>query len=86
MFAVIVIMNYFNLQNNSSGMFSGVYGELETFVVLLSFAGFAVACVWIVLWLSGVWRAEPSWIDRTGRVLGIYWVSNCIIAVPLIFS
>ena len=26
------------------------------------------------LWLSGAWRPEPSWIDRAGRALGIYWI------------
>jgi hypothetical protein len=37
--------------------------------------GGAVASVWIVLWLSGTWRAERSWIDRAGRALGIYWIT-----------
>ncbi len=33
-----------------------------------------VPVVWIVLWLGRVWRSERSWIDRAGRVLGIYCV------------
>ncbi len=41
--------------------------------------GGAVASVWIVLWLSGVWRAERSWIDRAGRALGIYWITISIL-------
>jgi hypothetical protein len=37
--------------------------------------GGAVASVWIVMWLNGTWRAEPSWIDRAGRTLGVYWIT-----------
>jgi hypothetical protein len=37
--------------------------------------GGAVASVWIVMWLNGTWRAEPSWTDRAGRALGIYWIA-----------
>jgi hypothetical protein len=29
---------------------------------------------WMALALSRRWRPEPSWIDRSGRVLGLYWV------------
>jgi hypothetical protein len=36
--------------------------------------GSAVAVSWLVLWLAGLWRTEPSWIDRLGRVLGVYWI------------
>jgi hypothetical protein len=41
---------------------------------LLILVGGAIASVWIVMWLSGTWRADPSWIDRAGRALGIYWI------------
>jgi hypothetical protein len=41
--------------------------------------GITVSAVWVVLWLSGAWRAEPSWIDRTGRILGVYWVANSLV-------
>jgi hypothetical protein len=33
-----------------------------------------VAAAWASLALSGRWRAEPSWIDRAGRALGLYWL------------
>ena len=36
--------------------------------------GGAIASVWIVMGLSGTWRAERSWIDRAGRALGVYWI------------
>jgi hypothetical protein len=34
----------------------------------------AVAAVWMLLLLDGRWRFEPSWIDRLGRGLGLYWL------------
>ncbi len=43
--------------------------------------GLAVAAVWLVLWLSGRWRAERSWIDRLGRSLGICWIALAALAV-----
>jgi hypothetical protein len=86
MFLTIVLMNYITTRSRRFVIIDGVSGELESFFVLLSFAGFPVSCVWIALRLAGVWRAEPSWIDRTGRVLGIYWVLNSVIAAPLVLS
>ncbi len=38
-------------------------------------SGSGVGTVWIVLGLSGTWRAEPNWIDREGRAMGVYWVT-----------
>jgi hypothetical protein len=35
----------------------------------------AVVTAWIILWLSGRWRSEPSWMDRSGRALGGFWIS-----------
>jgi hypothetical protein len=34
----------------------------------------AVAGAWLTLLLNRRWRAEPSWIDRFGRLLGLYWI------------
>ena len=36
----------------------------------------SVAAAWVSLALSGRWRSEPSWIDRTGRVLGVYFLAS----------
>jgi hypothetical protein len=41
--------------------------------------GEVIAAVWIVLWLSRAWCSEPSWIDRAGRILGIYCVVNGVL-------
>jgi hypothetical protein len=42
--------------------------------------GCGVGSAWWILVLGMRWRAERSWIDRLGRVLGAYWVGM----VPLI--
>ena len=34
----------------------------------------AVLGSWLALSLAGRWRSEPGWIDRSGRVLGWYWI------------
>lgn len=34
----------------------------------------SVTGVWIALALGGRWSPERSWLDRTGRALGIYWL------------
>jgi hypothetical protein len=40
----------------------------------LDLYSFAVAGAWLALALSGRWRPEPDWLDRTGRVLGLLWI------------
>jgi hypothetical protein len=37
-------------------------------------AGVWVAAVWTYQALSGRWRAQPDWVDRVGRVLGVVWI------------
>jgi hypothetical protein len=37
--------------------------------------GAAVLGAWSVMAASGRWRCQRSWIDRTGRILGIIWIS-----------
>jgi hypothetical protein len=36
---------------------------------------YAVIAAWALLFLSRRGRPEPSWIDRTGRALGICWIA-----------
>jgi len=36
--------------------------------------GMAIASCWLALYLSGRWKPEPTWLDRLGRFLGIYWI------------
>jgi hypothetical protein len=35
---------------------------------------FAVAGVWALMAACGSWRAEPTWIDRAGRLVGTLWI------------
>jgi len=37
--------------------------------------GFAVIGAWLMLLLTRAWRSEPTWLDRTGRVLGWSWIA-----------
>jgi hypothetical protein len=47
--------------------------------------GEVVAVAWTILWLSGSWRPVSNWIDRTGRLLGIYWVTDSLFfALPIV--
>jgi hypothetical protein len=36
--------------------------------------GAAVIVAWLVLVANGRWRPGPDWIDRVGRILGVYWI------------
>ena len=45
--------------------------------------GFAVASAWLVLWANGRWRPQPSWADRLGRLLGLFWVLTIPFAWPV---
>ncbi len=38
----------------------------------------AVAVAWSVLVLARRWRPEPTWVDRTGRVLGSFWIGTLV--------
>ena len=58
----------------------------ETFLVLMdglgySFQrnGYAVAAAWLTLMIGRRWRPEPSWVDRSGRLIGSFW----LLMIPL---
>jgi hypothetical protein len=48
--------------------------ETDHYLDTMAMIGVAVAMSWIFLLASGRWRPERSWIDRTGRVLGWFWI------------
>jgi hypothetical protein len=33
-----------------------------------------VGAVWLVTAMAGCWRPEKTWLDRTGRALGVFWL------------
>jgi len=51
----------------------------DTLVSVLAFGhgqcGAAVAAVWLTLTLTCGWRPRPDWLDRAGRILGIFWIA-----------
>jgi hypothetical protein len=52
-------------------------GSLATNVAMtLENTGLVVAAAWMSLLLSGRWVAEPSWIDRAGRICGVLWIGH----------
>ena len=43
--------------------------------------GFAVVVAWSTQRLLGCWRAEPSWVDRLGRLVGVGWIVIGLVAL-----
>jgi hypothetical protein len=37
-------------------------------------AGIVIGGAWLALILAGAWRPERSWIDRAGRLIGVFWI------------
>jgi hypothetical protein len=37
--------------------------------------GTGVLVAWAMMALNGMWRPEPSWVDRWGRAMGAFWVA-----------
>lgn len=79
---IFYMMIFSSLRIAQSGHLFSFFPDGEFWFVMFSFTGWAVAAVWTTLWLAGNCRAEPGWIDRTGRALGIYWVLNRLVCVP----
>ncbi|CAN5668928.1 hypothetical protein BH23PLA1_BH23PLA1_28840 [soil metagenome] len=40
----------------------------------------SIMAAWLILAISGLWRPEPSWIDRLGRLIGLSWIALLIAA------
>jgi hypothetical protein len=45
----------------------------QAWVIATHWAVTAVVGSWLALAISRRWRPERSWIDRAGRILGLYW-------------
>jgi hypothetical protein len=55
-----------------------LHDQLLASVAMVSTA-LAIPVAWAILALRGRWAAEPSWIDRLGRGLGLCWS----VSIPL---
>jgi len=51
----------------------------QVWYCVIEWADMAVLGAWIALLLARRWRPEPSWIDRSGRVLGCYWIGMLVL-------
>ena len=62
---VYLILHVWTIRSDSHEM---------AFIYFTHSVGAAVGAAWLVLTLGGAWKAEPTWIDRWGRALGVYWL------------
>jgi hypothetical protein len=71
----------FMLNPSSAGLLPG-RRAVDLFVNIIRFDlySFTVAGAWMALALSGRWRPEPDWLDRTGCVLGVCWIVSPFVA------
>ena len=58
------------------------FREIIPFLVTQQ-VGLAIAGSWAALALIGMWRPEPGWIDRLGRILCILWIVGPCIDYPV---
>jgi uncharacterized YccA/Bax inhibitor family protein len=47
----------------------------EEYVTYIYHTGFEVALVWVYLACARLWKPEPSWIDRSGRIFGAMMIA-----------
>ena len=58
----------------------------DTLLRLPFHAVIVIAATWIVLVRGGRWKAEPGWIDRSGRAIGVFWiVINIVSWISVLF-
>jgi len=50
------------------------FSPIEHILMNASGGGDPVAFVWAALTIAGRWRAEPDWVDRVGRLLGVIMI------------
>jgi hypothetical protein len=49
-----------------------------------AYPGLAVLVAWMTLLVGQRWRAEPSWLDRMGRALGIFWIAAGVVILGML--
>jgi hypothetical protein len=50
---------------------------------VLNYPGLSVLVSWLVLLIGRRWCSEPSWVDRVGRAMGVYWIAQSFLGVFL---
>jgi hypothetical protein len=50
-------------------------------VLLPSGIPLSIVTIWGLLVGTRQWRAEPSWVDRAGRVIGVGWIATALPAL-----
>jgi hypothetical protein len=73
LFLVKALFSQYYLYSTST---TPVLANFLLWIMRLPWNGEVVAVAWLLLWASGSWRNEPSWIDRAGRALGVYWIAS----------
>jgi hypothetical protein len=80
---IVIISFSWNLTRSSIFGSSRLLPEFNRVLHANRSCGGWVAAVWLTLALSHAWRPEPSWIDRSGRVLGVaaifHWLWSLLI-------
>jgi F0F1-type ATP synthase membrane subunit a len=47
-------------------------------IAIPAFPGLAISASWLSSLIGVRWRPERSWVDRLGRILGVYWIAQSI--------
>lgn len=48
--------------------------SVEIIPLVPIFVGLAVLASWMTMLVGQRWRHEPSWVDRLGRAMGVFWI------------
>ncbi len=88
--AAFTVVNVLAIDRATPEFKDGTTYAQQAWVWALAFAewgsilgGFAVLVAWSSLALAGRWRAEPTWLDRLGRLAGLGWVAMACVAAYL---
>jgi hypothetical protein len=74
---VVLALDEYGYQDTASHIV-GAYTVLFVPIVL-GLPGMAVLASWFTLATTVGWRAERSWHDRAGRVIGFAWIAVLLI-------
>jgi hypothetical protein len=55
--------------------------DVDFWLLIPSLIALTILASWLNLILRGRWRPEPTWLDRSGRVLALLWLTLGIVGV-----